>query len=172
MNAQPVKRKRTRRPVYFRVEKLVRPETGELVGALVPRWSADRDQLRARKFVTGAELRAELRRKRNPKFYRLGHALGKFMVEQTEAFADMDAHTAIKRLQMESGICCDRVEYEVPGIGKITRTEPWSTSFDDMEEGTWAELWKGVVRQAGKYLSGMSEEAIEEFIKMTVDNEP
>lgn len=171
MNAQPVKRKRPRRPIYFRVEKLVRPETGELIGALVPRWSADREQLRARKFVTGAELRAEIKRKRNPKFYRLGHALGKLLVEQTEAFADLNAHTAVKRLQVESGVCCDRVQYEVPGLGEITRVEPWSTGFDEMEEGTWAELWTALVKQAEKYLPGMSSDAIEEFIKMTVDSE-
>lgn len=171
MNAQPVKRRRHRRPIYLRVEKLVRPETGELIGALVPRWTADRDQLRARKFVTGAELRAEIRRKRNPKFYRLGHALGKLLVEQTETFADLNAHTAIKRLQIESGVCCDRVEYDVPGIGTITRTEPWSTSFDDMEEGTWTELWTALVKRAEKYLPGMSADAIGEFINMTVDSE-
>jgi hypothetical protein len=157
--------------VYFRVEKLVRPETGELIGALVPRWSADRDQLRERKFVTGAELRAEIKRKRNPKFYRLAHALGKLLVDQTEAFADLNSHTAIKRLQTESRVCCDRVEYDVPGVGTITRVEPWSTGFDDMEEGTWAELWTALVKQAEKYLPGMNADAIEEFIKMTVDSE-
>lgn len=172
MNAQPVKRKRPRRPIYFKVEKLVRPETGELVGALVPRWSADRDQLRERKFVTGAELRAEIKRKRNPKFYRLGHALGKLLVEQTDEFAKLNGHTAIKRLQVESGVCCDRVVYELSGGDTFTRVEPWSTSFDDMEEGTWAELWTALVKQAEKYLPGMSADAIAEFIEMTVGNEP
>lgn len=170
MNAQPV-RKKPRRPIYLKVERLVRPETGEEVGALVPRYSADREQLRSRKFVTGAELRAEIRRKRNPKFYRLGHALGKLLVEQTEEFALLNAHTAIKRLQMESGVCCDIVEYEIPGLGKITRNEPQSTSFDEMEEGTWAELWTALVKQATKYIGGMSEEALAEFLEMTVDSE-
>jgi len=171
MNAQPVKRKRPRRPIYFKVERLVRPDTGELVGALVPRWSADRDQMRARKFVTGAELRAELKRKRNPKFYRLGHALGKLLVKQTDEFSKLNAHTAVKRLQVESGVCCDRVVYELPGGDTFTRTEPWSTGFDEMEEGTWAELWPALVHQAEKYLHGMSAAAIEDFVKMTVDSE-
>lgn len=171
MSAQPVNRKKPRRPIYFRVERLIRPETGEEVGALVPRFSADREQMRARKFVTGAELRAEIKRKRNPRFYRLGHALGRFLVEQTEEFALLNAHTAIKRLQMESGVCCDIVEYEIPGLGKITRNEPQSTSFDEMEEGTWAELWTALVKQAEKYTAGMNAEALADFIEMTVDSE-
>lgn len=35
MNTQSIKRKKPRRPLYFRVERMVRPETGECVGALV-----------------------------------------------------------------------------------------------------------------------------------------
>ncbi len=171
MSAPSVSRRPHRRPIYARVEKLVRPETGEIVGALVPRYSADRDQMRSRKFHTGAEVRLEVRRKRNANFYRLGHALGKFLVEHTEEFAESNAHAAVKRLQTESGVCCDRVAYEIPNLGTVTRVEPHSTSFDDMDEGTWAELWVALVNQAARYTHGMTPEALAEFCEMTVDSE-
>ena len=80
------KAKRARRPIYLLVRKLVDPETGELVGALVPANMIDQRLLRERKFNVGREVRAELKQSRNPAFHRLAHALGHLLVDNVDGF--------------------------------------------------------------------------------------
>ena len=165
MNAKP---KRPRKPVYFRVERLVRPETGEVLGALVPRYGCDRRAMRERGYSTGSELRAELKKPRNAKFHNLMHALGALLVDQAEGLEDLDAHGAVKRLQRETGVQCDEMTIDVPGVGSLGVKVPRSLAFDEMDEGDFAQLWGAIVRLASeKYLHGMAPEAIEEFAEMT-----
>lgn len=47
------------------------------------------------------------------------------------------------------GIGCEAVEYDLPGIGKLTRTEAESLNFADMDEGRWDELWDGGTGDGG-----------------------
>lgn len=154
MTAAAAKKKRPRRPVYFRVERLVRPDTGEAVGALVPLSKWDARAMRDRKYSVGAELlRAELKKRRNVKFHNLAHAIGALMVDQHEAFAGLSAHDALKKLQAESGAACETVQYDLPGgLGKLTRTEPRSIAFDEMDEGEFSEVVQTIYRHiAAKY---------------------
>lgn len=159
---------RPRKPIYFRVERLVRPLTGEAVGALVPLTTWDARSMRERKYSVGTELRAELKQRRNVKFHRLAHAIGALMVEQHEAFAGLTAHDALKRLQAESGAACETVQYDLPGgLGKLTRTEPRSIAFDEMDEGEFSEVVQAMYRHiAAKYWTDMSAETIEEMVLM------
>ncbi len=169
MSARP-SAKRPRKPVYLRVERLVRPETGEVVGALVPRYGCDKRAMRERGYTTGTELRAELKKPRNAKFHRLMHALGGLLVDQAEGLEDLDAHGAIKRLQRETGVQCDEMTVDVPGIGSLAVKMPRSIAFDEMDEGDFAQLWQALVRHASeKYLHGMAPEAVEEFAEMTAE---
>lgn len=161
------KPKAARRPVYFRVAKLVDPETGELVGALVPRSGVDQRMMRERGYKVSSEIRAELKKPRNVKFHRLAHALGGLLVDQCEAFSGMDQHSAIKKAQTEAGVCCLTEEIDVPGIGTLTRRVPESIAFDEMEEGRFSEFWKGVTSHVtSEYLRGMTPDALEEAILM------
>ena len=79
--AQRKKAKRASRPVYLVVRKLVDPDTGELIGALVPAHPIDARLMRDRKFHVNREVRAELKQRRNVKFHRLAHAVGQLLVE-------------------------------------------------------------------------------------------
>ncbi|MDE2468619.1 MAG: hypothetical protein KGL35_07720 [Bradyrhizobium sp.] len=169
MSARPAA-KRPRKPVYLRVERLVRPDTGEIVGALVPRYGCDKRAMRERGYTTGTEIRAELKKPRNAKFHRLMHALGALLVDQADGLEDLDAHGAIKRLQRETGVQCDEMSIDVPGIGSLAVKMPRSIAFDEMEEGDFSQLWAAIVRHASaKYLHGMTTEAIEEFAEMTAE---
>lgn len=160
-------KKRQRRPLYMRVERLVRPETGEAVGALVPLTKWDARAMRERKYHVGTEVRAELKKPRNAKFMRLAHAIGALMVDQHSDFAGLATHDALKRLQSESGAACETVEYDLPGIGKLTRTEPCSLAFDEMDEGTFSEVVQTIYRHiAAKYWTDLDETAVEELVLM------
>lgn len=160
--------KRAKRPVYFTLERLVRPSTGEEIKALVCRSGVDRREMQSRKYRVGDEIRAELSKPRNIKFHGLAHALGKLAVDQIEGFSDLNAHDALKRMQRESGVQCESQEIELPGVGKFTLNVARSMAFDEMEEGDFAELFEGVVRHIrSKYWPTLTDEQIEQFVLMT-----
>lgn len=137
------------RDVRFTVMRVMMPDTGELIGALVPSHPVDQRSLKERKYNVGKQLRATLRQDRNPKFYRKAHVLAGWLADNVEAFAGLSQHDALKKLQELSGIGCEAVEYDLPGIGKLTRTEAESLNFADMDEGRFNELWSGADGHGG-----------------------
>lgn len=155
------------RPIYFRVERLVRPETGEEVGALVPRYKADQLEMRARKYSVGSDLRAELKKPRNPGFHRKAHALGQMAVDNIEGFEQLNAHDALKRLQTEAGVQCEPMELDLGPLGLVNISRPRSIAFDEMEEGDFTELWEGVLAHIrARYWPTLADYAIEQFALM------
>lgn len=167
------KGKRRTRPVYLTVRQMIDQETGEVMGALVPSTSWDRKAMRDRKYATGTELRAELKKPRNPKFNRLVHALGAMLVEHLDAFSGMDAHDAIKRCQRESGLFCEKVATEVPGLGTLTLNMAQSLAFDSMDEGAFQELFRGLCRHVSStYWLSMTEDQIAEQAELMESTGP
>ena len=149
MSAPAAKPRKRYAPVYFRVERVVRPETGELVGALVPLTEMDQRTMRERNYTTGKELRADLRQSRNPGFYRLAHKLGAFLADHVGGFDGLSQHDALKKLQELSGIGCIVALYDLPGVGTLRRTEAESLNFEDMDEGRFKQLWSGTDGRGG-----------------------
>lgn len=137
------------RDIRVTVMRMVHPDTGELIGCLVPDHAVDRRSMKERKFHVGKQLRATLRQDRNPKFYRKAHVLAGWLADNVEAFSGLSQHDALKKLQELSGIGCEAVEYDLPGIGKLTRTEAESLNFADMDEGRFSELWDGGTGEGG-----------------------
>jgi hypothetical protein len=168
MNAAKAKpKKRPRRPIYLRCTRLVDPETGESIGAWIPLTKWDARALRDRKYAVGTEVRAEFKKPRNVKFLRLAHAMAAMVVEQIEDFAGLSNHDALKRLQSESGASCEVDEYDIPNVGKLTRNEPKSLSFDEMEEGEFAEVMQTIYRHIQRrYWPEIEPETIEEMVLM------
>jgi hypothetical protein len=159
--AAKVRAKRRSRPVYFHVERMVRPETGESVGCLVPDTKWDANILRDRKYSVGTQLRAELKAPRNIGHHRLSHALANMLAESIDEFSGKEAHDILKQLQAESGAACEIVEYDIPGVGKLTRNEPISLAFDAMDEGQFSQVMKTIYAHIGaKYWPQMDEEQI------------
>lgn len=162
--AKKTKAKPQRRPIYMTVEKLVRPSTGELVGALVPSTQWDQRAMRERKLHVGIEVRAELKQKRNSKWWRLAHVLGAFLADNVEGFEGLAMHDAVKKLQEKSGIGCIEESFDLGNLGVVKRIVAESLNFDDMDEGRWSELWTGWVEwlrreKWGALDSGKIEEA-------------
>lgn len=147
--AQKARAKLRSRDIRMTVMKLVNPETGELIGALVPDHPIDRRSMKERKMFAGKSVRATLRQDRNPMFWRKAHVLGGWLADNVEAFSGCDMHSAIKRLQELSGVGCETVEYDLPGVGKLTRTEAQSLNFSDMDEGEFSSLWDGGTGEGG-----------------------
>lgn len=132
-------------PVGLVLRRLVDPATGNPVGAFVPATEADRSLLSERAFRVGARLRATLSEPRNSRFNALVHGLGKLLGQNLERFAGMPSHDVIKALQLEAEVYCDRVEYDVPGLGRLIRIEPQSLGFDSMDDATFSDFWRRCV---------------------------
>ena len=126
-----------------------KPETGEIIGMLAPDHPIDRRSMRERKFNVGKQLRATLRQDRNPLFWKKAHVLAGWLADNVEQFSGLGMHDALKRLQELSGIGCETVEYDIPNVGKLMRTEAESLNFSDVDEGRFNELWDGGTGDGG-----------------------
>lgn len=175
------------------------PETGELVGCLVPSSWADQNILRERKYKTGDRIRATLTHPRNSKFHRLVHQLGALCARNIEAYSHLDSHSVIKQLQRDTGIACETqsidaapvvtailsaaesllgaaaarmLESVLPEIKTIDVLVPQSLSYDCLDESDFRALWEGICRHiVNKHWSSMTEAQITEMAEMMPYNE-
>ncbi len=147
--AKPARRAKPRPlPIYFVVREVIDPVTQQRIGALVPAGEADKSAMRDRGFRRNTKIRAQLTQPRNQRFNNLVHGMGRVLTQNLDRFRGKQAHDAIKALQAESGVYCDRVEYDLGALGKLIRLEPQSLSFDAMGEEAFQDFW----RQACAYL--------------------
>jgi len=162
MNAQPQTKKTKQRKerIPLRVIK----------GGLVPADSYAESTLRSKKYNVGDIVFGVITKPRNPKFNRLIHKLGQLCTVHLEAFEGMDAHTAIKRLQIEGKIACDEIGIMIPGYGMVIQFIPRSLSFDVMDEGEFQEAAKSMCRLiSARYWEDLSPERIEQMAEVMVD---
>lgn len=138
--------KSARNRVYLRAREVVDIATGEHCLGLVPATVADVAKLRERHLQPGQVLRADLARPRNLSQWRRAHLLGALVLHQCPGFEALDAHGAIKRLQVDSGVGCDLEAITVPGVGVLERRLPRSLAFDEMDEGEFRQVWLGLCR--------------------------
>jgi len=171
MNAQPVKRKKDRRALYLRVHRVVIPETGELVGALLPESVISQREMRERALKTGDVVRCELRKKRNPKYWRLVHALGGLLADQAEGYEGLTQHKALKKLQCDAGVECDSETFDIPELGTVTRSVARSLSFDELDEQAFDAAWAQMVKHASVALKGLDEDTIEQLCQSVAGHE-
>lgn len=121
-------------------------------------------RLRSRSYSIGDLVFAEFRKPRNPKFHNFAHAFGLLCAENLDAFEGMDAHTVLKRLQVESGVGCDELAIKAPGLGMLMHRIPRSLSFESMDEGEFHEVMRGLCRHvAATYWPGCTPEQIEQM---------
>lgn len=192
--AKKIRAKRARRPIYLLVKKLIDPDTGELVGALVPAHEVDTRLLRERKFHTGKEVRGELKQPRTEWQHRLIHKIGQLVVDNVEGWEQLDCHDALKRLQLDANVCCETVEMDaspviaavldacevllgagarrvlagvLPEISTIPVKRAESLAFDEMEQDRFQELFDGITEHVGRrYAHVMLDDIRAEFWDM------
>ena len=149
-----------REPVYLRV----------IHGGLVPADGYAQTQLRNKKFKIGDVVRCDVRKLRNQKFNRLVHRIGQLVAANIEEFSGLDAHTCIKRLQIEGRIACDEIGIMVQGYGMVIQFIPRSMSFDSMDEAEYHDCAKRICRLiAERYWPNLEPLQIEEMAGAMVD---
>jgi len=148
-----------REKIYLRVVK----------GALVPADSYAASKLRERGYDINDLLAAELTKPRNPKFNRLVHRIGQLVVANIEAFAGLDAHQAIKRLQIEGKVACEEIGVMVSNYGMVIQLIPRSLGFESMDEGEYQQAARGICRTiAERYWRDLTEDQIAEMAELFV----
>lgn len=148
MKAKTQKRER----VYLRVIK----------GGFAPADEYAASRLREKSYKIGDVLAAQITKLRNPKFNRLVHRIGQLVIANIEAFEGLDAHKAIKRLQIEGRIACDEIGIMVPDYGMVVQIIPRSLSFDSMDEAEYVEAARAICRLIAKrYWQTLTPEQIE-----------
>lgn len=156
---------------YFEARKMIDPATGEEVGCFVPRHTTDRRMLRDKGIKTGDVIRMPVKKPRNEKFNRLVHGLGALIVQQVEGFESEDAHSAIKRLQYDADVMCQREDFDIPGVGKLQRRVARSLAFDEMDDGEFHLFWQGICRHiVATYWPTVDPDTIAAMIPMMADN--
>jgi hypothetical protein len=126
-----------------------------------------RAELRERKYNLGDIVFCTFTKPRNPGFHRLVHAFGALLSKNLEAFKYMDAHTVLKRLQVEGNIACDEMAVIFPGIGPTTYRMPQSLSYESMDQGKFNEVYSKFCQYViDKYWPGMTEEQIQQMAEM------
>lgn len=98
-------------------------------------------------------VRCEIKKPRNVKLHRLVHGLGKLVAQSVDKFAGMDAHTVIKKLQGDAGVCCTFENFDIPDLGRVTRSIPESLAFDEMPEERFREFWTGICQHGQRVLA-------------------
>lgn len=169
MSAAPQRatKKRADAPVYLRLKVLTDPDTGGKVRAFVARYAEDAAILRERNYAVGSEVRAVIRAPRNPAFHRKAHVLGSIVVANIEGFESLDAHAAVKRLQTESGACCDVSTMTIPELGVVSIKSPQSISFDSMDQEQFESLMTAIYRHiVREYWPTMTEEQIGDMVEL------
>ncbi|WP_254898845.1 hypothetical protein [Stenotrophomonas sp. NA06056] len=180
------------------VAKLIDPNTGALVGALVPADDVDGRLMRDRKLRIGRKIRAELKQPREEWQHRLIHKIWHLMVDNVEGWEQLDAHDAVKRLQLDADVCCETVEMDatpviaavldaceallgagarkvLAGVLPEIRTLPVkraeSLSFDEMDQACFQELFDGLTEYIGRhYTHVMLDDLRAEFWNMAGQN--
>ena len=150
----------SREKIYFRIDK----------GALIPADGYAASVLRRRSFKIGDVVHADVTKIRNPKFNRLVHRIGKLVVANVAGFGDLDAHKAIKRLQLESGAGCEEIGILLPGFGIVTHRTPRSLSFAETDEGEYVEIARAICRHISeRYWPELTPEQIEVMAESFVE---
>lgn len=142
-------------------------------GVLAPADSTSAARFRARGYHTGDVVFVEVKKPRNPKFYRMAHALGHMLIQNLDEFSEYtDAHSVLKRIQLESGIGCDETAIRAEGLGMVLHRVPRSMSFESMDQGEFKEVYRGLCRHVSqRYWTELNEEQIENMVGVMVGDE-
>ena len=139
-------------------------------GALVPADACATEQLRSRKLKLGQVVQVEVFKLRSQGFNRLAHRIGGLVASNIQAFEGMDAHKALKRLQIESGVACDEIGISVPGFGLCIQKLPRSFGFETMDEDEYRDSVKGICRYVSdRYWPTVSPEQVEAMAESWVE---
>lgn len=138
-------------------------------GGIQPADRYTAEKLRARKYNIGDIVAVEITKPRNPGFHGLAHHIGQLVVNNISEFENCDAHSALKRLQLEAGIACDEMMIRIPKLGAVIHRIPRSLSYESMGQEEFHEVVRAFCRHiAENYWPSLTPEKIEQMAESFV----
>lgn len=122
-------------------------ETGQLVKmkGIFPAYAMDRRALNEKGLHNHDMVMVDVFKDRNPRFWRLFHALSMFIADNVEAFEGHKAHSVLKQIQLDAKVHCELVDAIETGSGKRYRIwNPKSLNFNDTDEAVANEVWDAI----------------------------
>jgi hypothetical protein len=162
-------RGRKKPAIYGRLRTVVE-RTGEPIRCVVFLAAADIENMRERNFRNGDLVKMTVTKATDPHANRTLHALGKMCAENLDAFAGMEAHAVLKRLQVESGVHCEPISVRIQGSDELAIANiPLSLSFDDTDDFEFRACAHGLAKYlVQRYWPQVSESWIEEELSKMV----
>jgi hypothetical protein len=115
-------------------------------GGFAPADASTKAVLRSKGYRAGDLVFVEITKPRNPLFHRLVHRFGTLVANNTDAFAGLNAHQVLKRIQIEGDIGCDHTALNFPGVGPVIYRVPRSLAFESMDDGEFSEIYRAFAR--------------------------
>ena len=125
---------RRKNRIYFRFHR---------DGYLYPADNYAASQLRSRSYKTGDVVSVNITKLRSPGFNRLAHKIAQLVIASIDNFQGMDAHKALKRLQLEANAACEEIMINDAGREVLVKI-PRSLSFESLDEGEFNEAIKKI----------------------------
>jgi len=159
--------------IYTQAKVMIDEATGRRQLALVPRFASDLNLLRQRGFAPGDEIRADISKPRNLAQWRKAHLLAWLVRQHIDGFVLLTDHEALKRLQLESGTCCETEIFNIPNVGQLQRVVPQSLAFDEMDEVAFNQFYRSLCEYiAQRYWPGMTAEQIAQQAELMPSHPP
>jgi hypothetical protein len=125
---------RRKNRIYFRFNR---------DGYLYPADNYAASQLRSRGYKNGDVVSVAITKLRSNGFNRLAHKIGQLVVGNIDKFEGMEAHMALKKLQIEANAACDEIMVNIAGNDALARL-PRSLSYESMDEGEFTQAIKKI----------------------------
>lgn len=155
------KKKPTERAIMMTVLRVIDPETGESIKALVPSYALDRRALNDRGLRLGDQVLTDVFKDRNPRFWRKFHALSTFLAENVDDLSGMKSHDALKKVQLDARVYCELQDFVLEDGTVLRHWTTKSLNFDDTDETAAEEIWQQLCDYvAGQYFPDWDAEQV------------
>lgn len=161
----PSPRPRASKPIYGRIRKKAGRVWIDLADA------AAYSMVDERNYADGDLIRLEITKPRDYGQLKRAHKIGTLARTQLPGFEALDSHEAVKKLQVDSGMCCDVTRTDLCalglGYGVLESRQAKTIAFDKMDEAEFQALVKGICLHIHeKYWPAMHPLAIEQMMRL------
>jgi hypothetical protein len=135
------KSKPTERAVIGLVRKVIDPDTGEEIKAIVGYTPMDKRLMQEMQLRVGDIVVMDIFKERNRRFWGLWHKLAEFVADNTEEYNGLRQHDMLKQLQLDARVHCELRDFTLEDGSTLRAWQPKSLNFFDTDETEAQAIW-------------------------------
>lgn len=153
--------------IYAEVREVIDVASGRRCYGLLAEDDVQRAAMKERGFKKGMRVALDVHAERCYSQWMQTHKLGQLLVANVDGFESLDAHKALKKVQQAGDIECEHEAFDIPGLGKVTRSVARSLAFDEMGQDVYDRVFKALCQYIGAtYFGGLDDVAVAEMIDL------